>query len=154
MFTPIVNFAIADGKQAIRVVRKFLKANGGNPDRIGIMGFSAGGAVTVASAFDYTPENRPDFIAPIYAYIPPTLSTTPLKDAPPAFIAAATDDELHLVPMSVNLYSKWLSTGHSAELHVYSKGGHGFGMNIQHQPSDSWIDRFGDWLDTQGLLKK
>jgi hypothetical protein len=54
--------------------------------------------------------------------------------------------------MSLDLYSKWLAAGRSVELHIYSKGGHGFGMNQQHQPSDTWIDRFGDWLGVQGLL--
>jgi len=56
--------------------------------------------------------------------------------------------------MSLDMYSKWLAAGRSAELHIYSKGGHGFGMNRQNQPSDTWIDRFGDWLQVQGLLKK
>ena len=65
------------------------------------------------------------------------------------FIAAATDDELHLVPMRIGLYEKWLAAGLSAELHIYSKGGHGFGMNLKNQPSDSWIERFGDWLNIQ-----
>jgi hypothetical protein len=52
--------------------------------------------------------------------------------------------------MSIRLYNAYLETGHNAELHIYSKGGHGFGMNVQHQPSDTWIDRFGDWLQLEG----
>lgn len=150
----IIPLSIADGKQAIVYVRKHASEFGIAPNKIGILGFSAGGTLAVASAFDYTTENKPDFTAPIYAYIPPAISTIVLKDAPPMFIAAASDDELHLVPMSINLYNKWLAAGHSAEIHVYSKGGHGFGMNKQNQPSDTWIDRFGDWLKVQGLLEK
>jgi acetyl esterase/lipase len=153
LVTPIVPLAMADAKQAIVYVRKHAAELGIAPDKVGIMGFSAGGTLATASAFDYTPENRPDFVAPIYAYVPPSLPMTVLKDAPALFIAAATDDELHLVPMSINLYSAWLAARHSAELHIYSKGGHGFGMNKQGQPSDTWIDRFGDWLQIQGLLK-
>lgn len=42
---------------------------------------------------------------------------------------------------------------HSAELHIYSKGGHGFVMQKQGLPSETWVDRFDDWLDVQGLLK-
>jgi len=56
--------------------------------------------------------------------------------------------------MSINLYSKWLAEGHSAEIHIYSKGGHGFGMNKKDQPSDNWVDRFVEWLQVQGLVKK
>ena len=110
--------------------------------------------MAAASAFNYSSANKPDFLVPIYPYVPPNLPTTVESDAPPLFIAAATDDGYHLVPMSIALYSKWLATGHSAELHIYSRGGHGFGMNKQHQPSDTWIDRLGDWLQVQGLLNK
>lgn len=154
LFIQLVPLAIADAKQAITFVRRHAAELRVAPNRIGIMGFSAGGTLAVAAAFGYTVDNRPDFVAPIYAFVPPTLSLTVLKDEPPAFIAAASDDELHLVPMSIDLYDKWLAAGISAELHIYSKGGHGFGMNRQQQPSDTWIDRFGDWLGVQGLLNK
>lgn len=153
LLAPLVPMAIEDGKQALTYVRRHAQELGIASNRIGIMGFSAGGALASAAAEDFTPANRPDFAAPIYAYVPPLLPATVQKDAPPLFIAAATDDEYHMVPMSVALYSKWLSSGHPAELHIYSKGGHGFGMNRQNQPSDSWIDRFADWLNVQGLLK-
>jgi acetyl esterase/lipase len=152
LVTPVVVAAIADGKQALAYVRRHAHELGVDPNKIGIIGFSAGGALASASAYDYTIDNRPDFIAPIYPFVPPSLPTTVPKDAPPLFIAAATDDEYHLVPMSLGLYSKWLAAGHSAEIHIYSKGGHGFGMNQQNQPSDTWIDRFGDWLRIQGFL--
>jgi len=150
----VVPLAIADAKQAILYLRKHADELDIAADKIGIMGFSAGGTLAAAGIFNYTIENRPDFAAPIYAYVPTALESTVLKDAPPLFIAAATDDEYHLVPMSINLYSKWLAAGRSAELHIYSKGGHGFGMNKLDQPSDTWIERFGDWLQVQGLLKK
>ena len=150
----IIPLALADGKQAIVYVRQHAREWDLNPDKIGMMGFSAGGALTGVSAFDTAVTSRPDFVASIYAYIPPFVPKTAQKDAPPLFVAAASDDELHLVPMSLDIYSKWLAAGRSAELHIYSKGGHGFGMNRQNQPSDTWIDRFGDWLQVQGLLKK
>ena len=149
LLAPLVPMAIADGKQAIVYVRQHAAELGIDPNTVGIMGFSAGGALASASCFDYTPANRPDFVAPIYPYVPPFLPAAAPKDAPPLFIAAATDDDYHLVPMSIALYQKYLTAGLSAEMHIYSKGGHGFGMNRQNQPSDTWIDRFGDWLNTQ-----
>ncbi|ASU36291.1 alpha/beta hydrolase [Mucilaginibacter xinganensis] len=150
---PIVPFAIADGREAIKYVRAHSADYGIATNRVGIIGFSAGGTVAASSAFNYTAENRPDFAAPIYAYIPHFLQGTVLPDAPPLFIAAATDDQLGLAPHSVDLYSKWLVAKHPAELHIYEKGGHGFGMHKQNIPTDSWIERFGDWLGLQGLLK-
>ncbi|MEO5888834.1 MAG: alpha/beta hydrolase [Ferruginibacter sp.] len=154
LYAEIVPMAIADAKEAVTWIRKHAGELGVAPTKIGIMGFSAGGTLATANAFNYTKENRPDFVMSIYAYIPPELAMTVPNDAPPLFIAAASDDELHLVPMSLDLYKKWLIAGHSAEIHVYSKGGHGFGMNKNNQPSDSWIERLGDWLQVQGLLNK
>jgi acetyl esterase/lipase len=70
------------------------------------------------------------------------------------FIAAATDDELGLAPASTALYQKWTAAQKSAELHMYAKGSHGFGMRQQNLPTDHWIDRFADWLQLEGFLNK
>jgi acetyl esterase/lipase len=147
----VVPLAIADGLAAVSYVRKHAAEFGISPTRIGLMGFSAGGTVAAAAAFNNTAENRPDFFAPIYAYMAPIKDAAVPKDAAPMFITAATNDDL--APDSINLYSKWRAAGKSVELHLYSKGGHGFGMKKQNLPSDQWIDRFGEWLQVQGLLK-
>jgi len=63
---PVVKLALADGLAAIGHVRKNAKEYGVKPDRIGIIGFSAGGTVTASVVYDYTPETRPNFVAPIY----------------------------------------------------------------------------------------
>jgi acetyl esterase/lipase len=150
---PIIPLSIADGREAIKYVRIHAAEYGIDPTRIGIIGFSAGGTVAASSAFNYTPENRPDFVAPIYAFMPPSLQGEVPADAPPMFIAAATDDNLGLASHSVDLYSKWLAAKKPAELHMYEKGGHGFGMHKQDIPTDTWIERFGDWLGLNGFLK-
>ncbi|MEP6948104.1 MAG: alpha/beta hydrolase [Ginsengibacter sp.] len=150
---PIIPLCIADGREAIKYVRGHAAEYGIDPTRVGIIGFSAGGTVAASTAFNYTPENRPDFVAPIYAYMPPSLQGPVPGDAPPMFLAAATDDALGLASHSVDLYSKWLAAKKPAELHIYEKGGHGFGMRKQNIPTDTWIDRYGDWLGLLGLLK-
>ena len=150
---PIIPLSVADGKTAIAYVRAHAADYGIDPNRIGIIGFSAGGTVAASSAFNYTPENKPNFVAPIYAFMPPSLQGTVADDAPPLFLAAAYNDELALDAHSVDLYTKWKAAKHSAELHIYAKGGHGFGLRRQGIPTDSWIDRFGEWLDLQGFLK-
>src|SRR5580658_5467026 len=152
---PIVKLALADGKAAIAYVRKHAAEYGVNPERIGILGFSAGGTLAVSVAMNYTAESRPDFVAPIYpAYNWAIKGSGVPGDAPPAFILAASDDPLGLAPQSVTIYQEWIAAGKPAELHLYSKGGHGFGMRQQHLPCDHWIERFSDWLEVQGLLKK
>ena len=149
----VIPLGIADGKAAIAYVRAHAAEYGILPDKIGIIGFSAGGTVTASSAFDYTAENKPNFAAPIYAFFPDAMMKAIPDDAPPMFIVAATDDGLQLAPHSVSIYQHWVAAKHSAELHLYSAGNHGFGMRVQHLPSDTWIDRFGDWLRLNGYLK-
>jgi acetyl esterase/lipase/lysophospholipase L1-like esterase len=148
----LIPLAIRDGSEAIKFVRSHAVEYGLNPKRIGIMGFSAGGTVTTGSLLNYSAESRPDFAAPIYPYMGVFKDLVVPQDAPPIFIAAASDDQLGLAPHSIELYSKWIDAGKSAELHMYLKGGHGFGMRKQNLPTDMWIDRFGDWLEVQGLL--
>jgi len=149
-----IPLSIADGKAAIAYVRSHAAEFSINPNRIGIMGFSAGGTVAASAAFNYTAENRPDFVAPIYAYMPPQLQGPVLSDAPPMFLAAASDDGLNLQHHSIDLYNKWNTAKKTVELHMYAKGGHGFGMITKNLPSDGWIERFGDWMNMLGLLKK
>jgi acetyl esterase/lipase len=152
---PVVKLALADGKAAIGYVRQHAAEFGVNPERIGMIGFSAGGTVAVSVAMNYTTETRPDFVAPIYpAYNWAIKGHGVPADAPLAFILAASDDPLGLAPQSITIYRDWISAGKSAELHLYSKGGHGFGMRQQHLPSDHWIELFADWLNTQGFLQK
>ncbi len=148
----LIPLAISDGLEAIKYVRKHASEYSVNPERVGIIGFSAGGTVTAGVTFEGRGESRPDFVAPVYAYLTPLADKMVPDNAPPMFIVAATDDQLGLAPHSTSLYGKWLEAKKPVELHMYSTGGHGFGMRKQNLPSDSWIDRFGDWLEGQGLF--
>lgn len=149
----VVPLAVADGLAAVGYVRSHAAELGIAPDRVGIMGFSAGGTVAAAVALQYRAGTRPDFVAPIYPYMGVVKKVRVPNDAPPMFVAAAADDELRLVPDSTSLFERWLAAGKSAELHIYAKGGHGFGLREQKLPTDQWIERFADWLGVQGLLK-
>lgn len=151
---PVVKLAMADGLAAVGYVRQHAGEYGVKPDRIGIIGFSAGGTVVASVAYNYTPESRPNFVAPIYLAYDWAIKGDVPADAPPMFILAATDDPLGLAPHSVRLYNDWTAAKKSAELHLLSKGGHGFGMRKQNLPSDHWIERFAEWLESQGWLQK
>jgi acetyl esterase/lipase len=97
-------------------------------------------------------DSRPNFAAPIYPGTPEEV-TAP-ADAPPLFMVQADDDKtVPPVDNSIRLYQAWKKAGVSAELHIYSRGGHGFGMRKRNLPADTWPDRLRDWLDVQGLLK-
>lgn len=74
----IIPMAIADGKRAITYVRQHAKEYSIDPGKIGIIGFSAGGTVAAAAAFQYTDENKPNFTSPIYPYFPEEMQ----KDVP------------------------------------------------------------------------
>jgi lysophospholipase L1-like esterase/dienelactone hydrolase len=148
----VVNMAIVDGLKAVEYLRTHAAEYNINPKRIGFMGFSAGGTVTMGTVFNATAANRPDFAAPIYAYMNAlknqSIPATPL----PLFICAASDDQLGMATHSSNLYNAWINAKKEAELHMYEKGGHGFGMRKLDLPVDTWIERFGEWLDLHGLL--
>jgi len=148
----IAPLAGADGLAALRLVRERAEEFGIDPGRIGFMGFSAGGAVTAMVVHNYDESTRPDFVAPIYASVGMISDAEVPADAPPMFLVAASDDQLGLATDSVKLYEKWLAAGKPVELHLYASGGHGFGMRRQNLPSDSWIERFGDWLNAAGLM--
>lgn len=149
-----IPLGIADGKAAIAYVRSHAADFGIDPKRIGIMGFSAGGTVAGSALFGYTPENKPDFAAPIYAFLPPDIQGTVAADAPPLFLTVASNDQLNLQGHSVALYTKWNTAKKPVELHAYASGGHGFGVKKQQLPSDSWIERFWEWLQNQGFTRK
>lgn len=150
----VIPLSIDDGLAAVKYVRQHAAEFGVSPDRVGVIGFSAGGAVAAGVAFRYTPEGRPAFAAAIYPVISMFKNDAVPADAPPLFIAAATDDNLGLASDSVALYTRWLEAHKSAELHMYAKGGHGFGMRPLGLPTDHWIDRFAEWMEMEGWMKK
>ena len=141
---------VADGQQAVRIVRQRAAEWGITPNRIGIMGFSAGAGVTMGVALNHDAESRPDFLAPIYGGLRADAQVPP--DAAPIFAAVASDDPVAQVS-TLKLYAVWKAAGVPIELHVFESGGHGWGMRKQDKTSDHWIDEFGWWLESRGLIK-
>jgi acetyl esterase/lipase len=135
--------AAEDGRRALALVRERAGELGVRPDRIGMAGFSAGAYLTMDVALD--PGGPPlAFAAPIYGG---DIGAQPLpEDAPPLFAVAAQDDTL-FVPASRALFDRWTDAGLPAELHVFPRGGHGFGLARQGLPVDAWPNLFDAWLD-------
>ncbi len=146
---PVYPLITADGCQAVHLVRSRAAEWGLAPDRIGMLGFSAGGMATLSTALHYDPSSRPDFAAPIYS-APPLPGPIP-ADAPPLFLLCAADDDMASA-VSTRVYAEWRAAGRPVELHIYAQGGHGFGMHRQGLPSDNWIELFAAWLKAQGFL--
>ena len=150
----VAPLAGADGLAAMKLVRSRAEEFGVNPDLLGFLGFSAGGGVALHVVHHYDAESRPSFVAPIYAAVRWLEGAELPDDAPPAFVLAAADDSLGLAPDSVALYERWVAAAVPVELHLYARGGHGFGLRKQSAPSDQWIERFGDWLQDWYQLQR
>jgi acetyl esterase/lipase len=139
--------AADDGRRAIAIVRERAREWDLDLGKIGMIGFSAGAFLVADVAIDPRAA-QVAFVAPIYGG--ETLGRPVPDDAPPLFTALAQDDAL-LYRVVEGLYSDWTDAGRSAEMHIYRRGQHGFGMVKQGAPSDRWIDLFHDWLADQGF---
>ncbi|WP_188371073.1 alpha/beta hydrolase [Muriicola marianensis] len=152
LISVVIPYSVADGLAAVKHVREHAKEWGLKEDRIGFMGFSAGGAVTMGVAYNATPESGPDFLVPVYAWTDAMPVQPVSADQPPMLVICASDDPLGLASGSLDLYKSWYDARLRVALHMYSKGGHGFGMRSQGLPSDSWIERFYDWGIAEELI--
>jgi acetyl esterase/lipase len=142
-------YGIADGIQAVRVVRAHAAEWGIRPDRVVFTGFSAGGMITAYTAIQ--PDARPNYAAPIYGA--PIASIPPIPQGlPPFFMAMAQDDNL-AGQYILRFYEALKAAGNRPEFHIYNSGGHGWGMRKQNKTSDHWIDEFYYWLEAQGLTR-
>lgn len=176
---------LQDAQEAMRYVRSHAKAWGVHPNKIGIMGFSAGGhlASTAATHFNYkadaantdTISVRPDFAILIYPVISfdstithkgsrnNLVSATATEEkirfysnelqvtaqTPPSFLVHAGDDGAVPVDNSIRYYTACIKNKVPAELHLYPKGGHGFGLSNK-TTNDNWLERLRNWMQ---LLK-
>jgi len=165
---------LLDAQRAIRLVRSRAGAWGIDPERIGIMGFSAGGHLAVKTAISFeTPSYgpidevdrvscRPNFAVVAYpGYILKRPGSDALADdiripkgtGPMFLVHASDDDERGAQPeQSLALYRALRGAGVPAELHIYDEGRHGFGVRRTERPVSRWTDRCADWLRHRGLL--
>ncbi|WP_109831252.1 alpha/beta hydrolase [Reichenbachiella versicolor] len=149
----VLPYSIRDGLSAVQYVRDHAEELKIDPSKVGFMGFSAGGAVAMGVTYFYNKSTRPDFVVPVYPWTEMMPIKKPKKDSPPMLIICASNDPLGLAPGSISLYQSWLSNGFSVGLHMYSKGGHGFGMRTKNLATDTWIERFYEWALDEGFIK-
>ena len=143
----ILPYSTKDALKAIEVMREKAAKYNINPNKIGLMGFSAGGAVTMEAAYTSISKNQPNFIAPIYPWMDIVEGQKVPSNKPPAFITCANNDECKEIPTSsVQIYQDWIQAEAKVELHMFSEGGHGFGMNKINSPVDRWSQLLIDWI--------
>ena len=171
---------LLDAQRAVSLVRSRAAEWGIDPNRIGIVGFSAGGHLAVATAthFDqraYEPIDeidkiscRPDFAVAVYPgylieqhpagveinkdVLAPYIRIP--KETPPIFLVHASDDTMAGAENSVVMYLALKRANVATELHVYAHGGHGFGVRKSSLPCSTWTDRCVAWLQNQGMLQQ
>jgi endo-1,4-beta-xylanase len=176
----ITRDALADGQRSLRFVRAHAAEFHINPDRIGMMGFSAGGEVAVQCNLNST-DGKPGAADPIdrvsckmnfEALVYPGVSRliAPTKDSPPVFLACSFDDRPDIAgpaasPNATNpetrpapqgladVYLRYKALNVPAELHIYSTGGHGFGARNRPIEEAAWLDQFLAWLKDRGMTQ-
>ena len=140
---------VEDGRQAVRWVRENAAKYGVDPGKIGLGGFSAGGAVTLGVTFTHDAASRPDFSVPVY---PPYRYLEIPQDPPPMFLIISDDDGSVSPVQAAKLYIAWHEAGAPIEFHVYGNGGHGWGMLKDGWLSDGWENQLARWLKVRGLI--
>jgi acetyl esterase/lipase len=165
--------AMEDAQRAVGIVWAHAAEWKVDPKKIGVLGFSAGGhlAVALSTHFDkrvYAPVDaadqvrcRPDFAViayPAYLTVPdkgieftPDIAVT--KEAPPTFLVQAEDDPVH-VENAVAYFMELKKAGVQAEMHLYAKGGHGYGLRKTELPITEWPTLVDVWLQTIGMVPK
>jgi len=157
--------ALADARRALRTVRSRAAEWRVDPERLGVLGFSAGGELAALAAMRGEParadapdpiereSSRPAFQVLVYPGRSQNIVPTP--QSPPAFLLCGADDRPDISEGLASVYLRFKQAGVPAELHVYSGVGHGFGVRASNTgPVAHWLDRVREWMDGRGLLKE
>ena len=139
---PTPRFAIEDTKAALELVRKNAQQWSIDPDKVGLIGFSAGAMASLSTVMELAQNDMPAFLSLIYG--PMTAVEVPAA-APPLFAALASDDPIFGAE-GFGLIDSWKARKIPVELHYFQNGGHGFGMGLSGTASENWLEQLFLWL--------
>lgn len=155
--------SLADVRRAVRLVRSRSGEWGIDPERIGVIGFSAGGQLAALAGTRYQSgrpdaadpiereSSRPAFMGLVYPAIPADMELT--DDTPPAFLLCGEDDSPRIAEGVARLYLEMKAAAVPVELHIFTGVGHGFGMRYRNPPAvATWPEVFVRWLEALQLL--
>lgn len=140
---------IADATAAFELVRSRAKEWNVDPNKVGMIGFSAGAMLTLSTTL-YGKGVNPAFIGDIYG---PLNAVQVPANAPPLFIALAADDPF-FANAGFGLIDSWKAAKRPVEFHLFEQGGHGFGMYPKETTSTGWFESFVSWLRMHGYVNK
>ena len=145
----VLRMGVADAQQALRLVRQNTDRWHVDPKRVGMMGFSAGGGVSVGTVLADQSGASADFLISVYG---PSLQDVNVPaDAPPLFVAVGSN-HFNVTNGCLALFAEWKKAGKAAEIHVYDQVAGGFAMSKRGLPVDTWPDRMLDWMQLHKLL--
>lgn len=139
---------IADATAAFHLIRSRSKEWNVDPTKVGMIGFSAGAMLTLSTTL-YGKDVNPAFIGTIYG---PLNAVKVPSDAPPLFVALASDDPI-FGNAGYGLIDSWKAAKRPVEFHLYEQGGHGFGMYPKETTSTGWFEAFASWLRMHGYIR-
>jgi acetyl esterase/lipase len=146
----VLRLAVADAQAALRLVHERSSEWRIDANRIGIVGFSAGGGVAVGAALASQTDASPDFLVSVYG---PSLQDVRVPEhAPPLFIAVGAT-HFNVTNGCLALFAAWKAAGTPAEIHVYDGVSGGFGMTKRGAPVDGWTERLHEWLVARDLTR-
>jgi acetyl esterase/lipase len=147
--TTVIGMAAEDTRQALKRIRRDAVKWRINPEKLGVIGFSAGGGVALSAVMHSSDRaSMPAFVATVYG---PALEDVVVPSpAPPLFIATCAD-HMNVAAGCLALFESWKKAEAEAEMHIYGKGKLGFGMIQQNQTSDEWVNSFYSWLRFGGF---
>ncbi len=147
----VLDYSVEDGLAAVAYVRTHADKYGIQPNKIGFMGFSAGGVITFGVVNKAEAHNQPNFFVPVY---PGTdlIWPVPTKDTPPTLIVAAADDQLIDATVFTAIFNTFDRSGVKTALHMYAEGGHGFASRKIGKEVDNWLERFYEWAVAEGMI--
>ncbi len=147
----VLRMGVADAQQALRLVRRNAAEWHIDPNRIGLMGFSAGGGVSVGAVLANERGATADFLISVYG---PSLQDVNVPaNAPPLFVAVGAN-HFNVTNGCLALFAEWRKAGKPAEIHVYDQVSGGFAMSKRGLPVDTWPDRMLDWMQLHKLLNR